>query len=186
MRCTGAGQHPVHGGRAVELRGHRPRYHGAKGGPGMSPRAIYTSTVTSWPTAVGTAVATAGAAAAVLITATSLDVAGLTACAVGFALIALVAGVHLGTVRLTVTADRIGVGSGVQGRTRWLPVRSVELVEARRISWPMVFGFGLPRRDAATRLTVRAGATLRVRVGREDLWISAKNPETAAGLLTRR
>lgn len=151
----------------------------------MAQRKAYTSTVTEWKSAVGgTLVALAIGAVVVLLARSSTTGIGITLGVI--ALFGGAAAVHVATVRLSVSADGVGIGAGVRGRTRRIPADTIAWSEAVRLSWPQVFGIGLPVRRLTTRLTVRPGATLALRLqSGERIWISTPDPATAAAVLDR-
>ncbi len=149
----------------------------------MTRLTIYTSTVTSWRTAVGAALAAGALSAAILL------IVGSTGAqfAVAFGpvvLLGLLVSVHLATVRLTVSADGVGIGSGIRGRTRWIPANEITAAGTTQLSWPAVFGAGLPVAWRSTRLTVRAGRALALRLASgERVWVSTPDPDAATALL---
>jgi hypothetical protein len=102
------------------------------------------------------------------------------------AVLCVIVSVHLATVRLTLSADGVGVGAGIRGHTRWISAAEIRAAEATELSWPAVFGAGLPWSWRSTRLTVRAGRTLALWLASgERVWISTTDPATAAAVLAR-
>lgn len=147
---------------------------------------VYTSTTTGALPAAVAAVASTAIALVVLL----LSGAGAEASTVGavvVALAALAAARQLATVRLTISACGVGLGMGLAGRTRWIALADV--VDARRgsLSWPQVYGLGLPLHRRTTRATVRRGPTLVLQIGggrdTEQLRISTADPGSALRVL---
>jgi hypothetical protein len=96
-----------------------------------------------------------------------------------------VSAVYLSTVRLGVNAEQIIVSQGpFVLSARVMDVSSV--VEATRVDvgWAQVFGIGVPWHWRTSRLTVRPGPTLSLRlVGGERISISTSDPGAALRLL---
>jgi hypothetical protein len=146
----------------------------------------YTSTVVGYrPALLAAAMATgiaAGCLALVGRPETWLRIGSL----VVIAAVSVVVTVRLATVRLAVSRLGLGVGSGLSGHTRWIPLDAVGAEQSVMLTWPQVYGIGLRPARRMTRLTVRAGPALRVdlRDG-EQLWISTPGAPAAAALLAR-
>jgi hypothetical protein len=149
----------------------------------MTRRTGYTSTVTSWRSAIGATVSAMAIAAVAELAAGSSG----PRLAISLGVIALLGGaaaLHLATARLSVSATGVGIGAGVRGRTRWISADAISHGEPVRLSWPQVFGIGLPVRRRTTRLTVRAGAALALRLqSGERIWISTPDPTAAMSVL---
>jgi hypothetical protein len=93
---------------------------------------------------------------------------------------------HLAAARLVITPTAIGLASGVRGRTRWIALDQVTEYRAEQPRWPQVYGLGLPQSWRLTRLLVRPGPALRLRlVDGEQVWISTRDTDTAVRLLDR-
>lgn len=126
----------------------------------MTGPAAYTSTVTARGPALVVAVTTTGFVAGLLIAVGVRSTPLVVALAV-VAVAAVPASLHLATVRLGLGPGGVAVGSGVRGRTRWIPLADITEQTAQTIDWRAVYGVGPPTRRH-TRLTVRAGPTLRL------------------------
>jgi hypothetical protein len=102
------------------------------------------------------------------------------------ALTLLLTGIHLGTVRLSVSSDRIVIGQPLS-RGRVISARDVRDVRVSTISWAQVFGFGVTLRRRTTRLTIRPGPTLSlVLADGERVRISTADPQAARSTLETR
>ncbi|CUU60575.1 hypothetical protein Ga0074812_14253 [Parafrankia irregularis] len=149
----------------------------------MSSEDVYTSVVTGWRSAF------AGVVGSMCVTAVALGLAGISGPTFEAALgaIAVVsAGLagRLATARLLISGDGVRVGAGLRGRARWIPRERIASIGTAHLSWPAVFGVGLPLSRLMTRLTVRPGPTVTLSLtSGERLWISAANPASAAALL---
>jgi hypothetical protein len=153
------------------------------GGVAPASRRAYSCRVLASPavrvTSVLLAAAFGVAAAATDVTAGRV---GLLAAALGV----LAATAWLGTVRVLLGAGQVQVGHGLSGGYGYaIPAARVAGAEAITLTWPQVFGFGLPTGPRDVRMTVRPGPTLvltlddgvRVRV-------SVPDPALAAHFLT--
>lgn len=147
-------------------------------------RRAYTCTVVAWlPAGIAALVAIGVAAGVLLVTGVSAIAAAVAVAVV--ALCAVSVGLHLGSVRLAVSAIGVSVGSGLTGRSRWIPGDQITHVQVARLTWPQVYGFGLPLTWRLTRMSVRAGPALRLWLhSGEQLWVSAADARRAAELLT--
>jgi hypothetical protein len=105
--------------------------------------------------------------------------------AAGTAIIVALAAVYISTVRLAVGGDRITIGLGpIAWRARGLATSDVIDAQATSISGAQVFGLGLPWHSPTTRLTVRPGPTLVLRlVDGEVVRVSTPEPELAVQLI---
>jgi hypothetical protein len=139
----------------------------------------YTSTVVApIQVAIGAVLA--------LLVGTFMFARGASIWLVAFSIVLIaVSAVYLSTVRLGVNAERIIVSqSPFALSARVIDVSSV--VEATRvdIGWPQVFGIGVPWHWRTSRLTVRPGPTLNLRLaGAERISISTSDPDAALRLL---
>jgi hypothetical protein len=144
-------------------------------------REAYTDTVVG-PAQLGLALL--GAAA--VVAASALLAAPPWPVAAALAVVFVAVGLHLATVRLTAGADRVLLGQGPWGRPgRWIDVADVVSCSAMAVTWPEVFGVGLPFHRLTTRMTVRPGPALHLvlRDG-EHIRISTTDPDTAVRILT--
>lgn len=136
-------------------------------------------------TVVGRAQILAGAGSAALV-ATVMAAGGAAPWLIAPAVLAVAATTaHLAVVRLGAGGGRVVIGQGI-----WpLPARTIDtasLVEASAVdlSWPQAFGLGVRWHSRTTRLTVRAGPTLRLRTrDGEHLSISTSDPAAVLRLL---
>lgn len=121
------------------------------------------------------------------LVATGIPARATTTALIIVAVIVVPFGVHLGSVRSATSAAGIAVGSGLRGRTRWIAREQIGDCRTVPISWPQVYGFGLPQAWRQTRMTVHAGPTLWLwlRSG-EQVWISVTDAGLAADVLTDR
>ena len=104
--------------------------------------------------------------------------------AIAAAVLVVVTGVQLGTVRLAIGETGILVTAGVIGRARRIPRTRVRTATVVSLSRARAFGIGLPLRARTTRLTVRPGPTLVVELDDgEVLRISTAEPARAADRL---
>jgi hypothetical protein len=104
--------------------------------------------------------------------------------AVAAAVLLVVTGVRLGTVRLAIGETEVRVTAGLSGRARRIPRARVRTATAVSLSRAQTLGLGLPLRTRTTRLTVRPGPTLVVALDDgEVLRISTAEPARAADRL---
>jgi hypothetical protein len=98
----------------------------------------------------------------------------------------LALGLHLATVRLCVSADRILLGQGPWRRpARVIDAADVLECSVSSLGWAQIFGFGVPFRQRTTRLTVRPGPTLCLTVcGGEHVRVSTPDPAAAREILS--
>jgi hypothetical protein len=93
----------------------------------------------------------------------------------------------LGTVRVLLGAGRVPVGYGLAGGYGYaIPASRVAHAEATTVTWPQVFGFGMPVGPRDVRMIVRSGPTLVLTL--DDgarVRISVPDPALAARLLTQ-
>jgi hypothetical protein len=97
-------------------------------------------------------------------------------------------GIHLATVRLTVSPERIRVGQGPWPRPgRSIRAATVRDAHAENLGLAQIFGIGVPFHRRTTRLTVRTGPTLvLVLDSGEYIRVSTPDPASAARLLGSR
>jgi hypothetical protein len=103
-------------------------------------------------------------------------------------LLCLAVALHLAVVRLAVSRETVRITSGWWGMSRRV-IAEHEIVEAAPVEFTVVQTYWKPPsvRGPATRLTVRAGATLRLTlISGETLWISTADPENATKLINER
>jgi hypothetical protein len=144
----------------------------------MTARQAYSSTVVA-PVPAGLSVAFAAAVVAVAV-------AGAAPLWLGavVGLVVLAAGGYLATVRLAVGGGRIVLGQGPCGRGRVIDTARVAETGASVLTWPQAFGIGLPFARRTTRLTVRPGPTLRLRLDDgEVIRVSTADPGAARRLI---
>lgn len=100
------------------------------------------------------------------------------------ALVLIVTGVYLGTVRLAVGPDGLRVAQGPWGRSRRIPRSAVESVSSTTLTTAQAFGLGLPWKQRTSRLTPRRGPALVVELTNgEVLRITTPDPRAAASLV---
>lgn len=96
----------------------------------------------------------------------------------------IVVGVHMSVARCAVGSDRVIAALGVWGRGRVFPLSAIAEANASDLSWPQVFGIGVRTPRRTTRLTVRPGPTLCIRLrDGEIVRISVNDPDAALSLL---
>ena len=79
----------------------------------------------------------------------------------GAAAVIVLTGIHLATVRLMVSPDRIRIGQGPWGRPgRSIMTAAVRDAHAEQLSRAQTFGIGVSFHWRTTRLTVRPGPAL--------------------------
>lgn len=146
-------------------------------------RVVFTSRVRAWAPAAGASIVAVAIMGAVFAATGALaTVAGVLSLVIAVVVVML-SGAHLATARLAITPEGIGLGLG--GRPlRLMPSDEVADWDVTRVSWPQVFGVGLPLRLRTTRCLVRSGPALRVdlRSG-ERLWVSLSDEVGAQRLL---
>ena len=124
----------------------------------------------------------AGAAAGVLLAAVmpADQLARLLVAAVVF-----LTGIYLATVRIAVGQKLIVLGQGPLGRPRWgIPLLDVADAQALSLSRAQVFGIGVPWHRRTTRMTVRPGPTLVLRLTTGDyVRISTPDPCAAVAII---
>lgn len=100
----------------------------------------------------------------------------------------LLAGIHLATVRLTVSPERIRIGQGPWPRPgRSISAAAVREAHAEDLGLAQIFGIGVPFHRKTTRLTVRTGPTLvLVLDSGEYIRISTPDPGAAVRLIGAR
>jgi hypothetical protein len=91
-------------------------------------------------------------------------------------------GLHLATVRLCVSTDRILLGQGPWRRpARVIDAADILECSANSLGRAQIFGVGVPFHRRTTRLTVRPGPTLCLTVrGGEYVRVSTSDPAAAA------
>lgn len=138
----------------------------------------YTSTVVA-PVQVAIAAALAVGVAALCI------VFGVAWAGAAAAVVIVVVGVHESTVRFSIGSRHIVLGQGIWSlRSRVISTDRVVQSWSTSLSWPQVFGLGVPFHTRTSRLTVRPGPTLcLVLAGGEHLRISTSDPNLARALL---
>jgi hypothetical protein len=141
-------------------------------------RQAYTSTVVA---PIHLAVALVVGAAPVVLTAASGPL--WLAAAVGVVMLAT--GLWLSVVRCALGPERVVAAPGLWGRGRVVATSNIADVSTCDLSWPQVFGLGVRTRWRTTRLTVRPGPTLclRLRDG-EIMRISIDDPCAALRVLS--
>jgi hypothetical protein len=140
--------------------------------------------VTSWLSVAIGVLGSLAIAAVIFITSGTPSAAAMPALA-AVAVAAVLVGLRLGSVRLTVSPIGVSVGFGLRGRTRWIPAEQLTHAQATRLTWPQVYGLGLPQSWRLTRMTVKAGPTLRLWLhAGEQLWITTADASRAAALLS--
>lgn len=146
-------------------------------------RQAYSSTVVA-PAHI---LAAAAVAAAVCAATAHLPAPGPAMTAGGAAAIVLT-GIHLATVRLTVSPERIRIGQGPWPRAgRSIRAAAVRDARAENLGLAQIFGIGVPFHRRTTRLTVRTGPTLvLVLDSGEYIRVSTPDPAAAARLLGSR
>ena len=94
-------------------------------------------------------------------------------------------GIYVATVRITVGQKLIVLGQGPFGRPRWgIPLLEVADAQAVSLSRAQVFGFGVPWHQRTTRMTVRPGPTLVLRLTTGDyVRISTPDPGAAVAII---
>jgi hypothetical protein len=97
----------------------------------------------------------------------------------------LALGLHVATVRLCVSADRILLGQGPWHHpARVIDAADVLECSVSTLGWAQIFGVGVPFHRRTTRLTVRPGPTLCLTVrGGEYVRVSTPDPDTARQIL---
>jgi hypothetical protein len=146
-------------------------------------RRAYSSTVVA-PAHI---VASVAVAAAVCAATARLPAPGLVMATAGAAVIVLT-GIHLATVRLTVSPERIRIGPGPWPRPgRSIRAAAVRGAYAESLGLAQIFGIGVPFHRRTTRLTVRTGPTLvLVLASGEHIRVSTPDPAAAARLIGGR
>ena len=146
-------------------------------------RQAYSSTVVA-PASI---LASAVVAAAVCGATARLPGPALVMAAAG-AVAILLAGIHLATVRLTVSPERIRIGQGPWPRPgRSISAAAVREVHAEDLGLAQIFGIGVPFHRRTTRLTVRTGPTLvLVLDSGEYIRVSTPDPGAAVRLIGAR
>jgi hypothetical protein len=94
-------------------------------------------------------------------------------------------GIYVATVRIAVGRKLIVLGQGPFGRPRWsIPLLDVADAQAVSLSRGQVFGFGVPWHRRTTRITVRPGPTLVLRLTTGDyVRISTPDPCAAVAII---
>ena len=146
-------------------------------------RYAYSSRVLAGaPVRVASVLLAAGFGVAAAATGSTGGRAGLAA---GGAAVLMVT-VWLGTVRMLLGGGRVRVGHGPLGGYEYaIPAARVAEARVTTVTWPQVFGFGLPTGQRDIRMTVRPGPTLVLTL--DDgvrMRISVPDPALAARLLT--
>jgi hypothetical protein len=95
------------------------------------------------------------------------------------------AGIYVATVRITVGHKLIVLGQGPFGRPRWgIPLLDVADAQAVSLSRAQVFGIGVPWHRRTTRMTVRPGPTLVLRLTTgEYVRVSTPDPRAAVAII---
>jgi hypothetical protein len=94
--------------------------------------------------------------------------------------------VYLSTARLVVGPDRISVGIGPVGRGRLLARADVVEAGVADLTRAQAVGLGLPWARRTTRLTVRPGPALVLRMaGGEVVRVSTPHPELAVRMIEK-
>lgn len=103
-------------------------------------------------------------------------------------LLTIAVGVYLAPVRVEVTEREVDLAQG-RGGPDPRSIRTSDIADARaeQLTWPQCFGIGLPEEGTRdTRLTVRAGPTLRLTLNDgEVVRMSVADPNAALAALGR-
>lgn len=147
-------------------------------------RRAYSSTVV----ATGHLTAAAVTAAALLSYGIAFLPAGAVAGPASGAVVIVLAGVQMTTVRLMVSPEYVRVGQGPWGwPQRVIPAPAIRAAHAQRFSFLQAFGIGVRFYWKTTRLTVRPGPALElILADGECVRVSTPDPIAAALLITGR
>lgn len=100
------------------------------------------------------------------------------------AVVILVTGIYLSTVRLAVGHERLAVGQGPFGPSRVIPAVLIADARAAEVTRPQAFGLGVPWHWRTTRMTVRPGPALVLSLTTgEYIRVSTPDPDAAVAII---